>query len=79
MEPNYHAVAWHAVDVVIILTTAFTYTTISTDPGKWQWLVFQAETKKVIESREASCEMEAHATAKQVMRRLESEASHAPV
>ena len=25
---------------------------ISTDPGKWQWLIFQAQTKKVIESGE---------------------------
>ncbi len=65
----------NAVDVVIIMAMAYTYTTLSTDPGKWQWLVFQAETKKIIESGEASCEMEAHATAKQVMRRLESEAS----
>jgi hypothetical protein len=65
----------NAFDVVIILAMAYTYTTISTDPGKWEWLVFHAETKKVLESGEASCEMEAHATAKQVMRRLEAEAS----
>jgi len=48
----------HCCGAVIILAMAYTYTTISTDPGKWQWLVFQAETKKVIESGEASCEME---------------------
>ena len=67
----------NAFDVVIILAMAYTYTTISTDPGKWQWLVFQAETKQVVESGQASCEMEAHATAKQVIRRLESEGSSA--